>query len=131
MQRKLTALGFDTKGVDGRIGPNSRKAIRAWQAASGLTADGYMEQRLFKRLNDELFTLGALSCFLMAFIAFRLLRQESYYTQALRNIDASWIEAGLKGIQTDLPEGRFGSRKLVICALIGLGSYLLSDVYIF
>ena len=81
--------------------------------------------------NDELFTLGALSCFLMAFIAFRLLRQESYYTQALRNIDASWIEAGLKGIQTDLPEGRFGSRKLVICALIGLGSYLLSDVYIF
>jgi len=50
MQRKLTALGFDTKGVDGRIGPNSRKAIRAWQATSGLTADGYMEQRLFKRL---------------------------------------------------------------------------------
>ena len=81
--------------------------------------------------DDELITLGALSCFLMAFIAFRLLRQESYYTQALRNIDASWIEAGLKGIQTDLPEGRFGSRKLVICALIGLGSYLLSDVYIF
>ena len=50
MQRKLTALGFDTKGVDGRIGPNSRKAIRAWQAANGLTADGYIEQRLFKRL---------------------------------------------------------------------------------
>jgi len=50
MQRKLTALGFDTKGVDGRIGPNSRKAIRAWQAANGLTADGYMEQRLFRRL---------------------------------------------------------------------------------
>lgn len=50
MQQKLTDLGFDTKGVDGRIGPNSRRAIRAWQAANGLTADGYMEQRLFKRL---------------------------------------------------------------------------------
>ena len=50
MQQKLTDLGYDTQGVDGRIGPNSRKAIRAWQAANGLTADGYMEQRLFQRL---------------------------------------------------------------------------------
>jgi len=50
MQQKLTDLGYNTQGVDGRIGPNSRKAIRAWQAANGLTADGYMEQRLFKRL---------------------------------------------------------------------------------
>lgn len=50
MQQKLTDLGYSTNGVDGRIGPNSRRAIRAWQAANGLTADGYMEQRLFKRL---------------------------------------------------------------------------------
>ena len=50
MQQKLTELGFDTQGVDGRIGPNSRKAIRAWQASNGLTADGYMEQRLFRKL---------------------------------------------------------------------------------
>ena len=50
MQQKLTDLGFSTGGVDGRIGPNSRRAIRAWQAANGLIADGYIEQRLFKRL---------------------------------------------------------------------------------
>jgi len=50
MQQKLTDLGYSTNGVDGRIGPNSRRAIRAWQAANGLTADGYMEQTLFKRL---------------------------------------------------------------------------------
>ena len=50
LQQKLTDLGYATGGVDGRIGPNSRRAIRAWQAANGLTADGYMEQRLFKRL---------------------------------------------------------------------------------
>ena len=53
MQQKLTDLGFSTDGVDGRIGPNSRRAIRAWQAANGLTADGYMEQRLFKRLMSQ------------------------------------------------------------------------------
>jgi membrane-bound lytic murein transglycosylase B len=50
MQQKLTDLGFSTGGVDGRIGPNSRRAIRAWQAANGLVADGYIEQRLFQRL---------------------------------------------------------------------------------
>ena len=50
MQRKLTSLGYDTGGVDGKIGPNSRKAIRAWQSSQGLPADGYMEQTLFKRL---------------------------------------------------------------------------------
>ncbi len=53
LQQKLTDLGFSTGGVDGRIGPNSRRAIRAWQAANGLTADGYMEQRLFKRLMSQ------------------------------------------------------------------------------
>ena len=50
MQSKLTALGYDTKGADGIIGPNTRRAIRNWQAANGLTADGYIEQTLFKKI---------------------------------------------------------------------------------
>jgi membrane-bound lytic murein transglycosylase B len=50
MQSRLTQLGFSTGGVDGRVGPNTRKAIRAWQRSNGLPADGYMEQTLFKRL---------------------------------------------------------------------------------
>lgn len=50
LQRRLTALGYDTKGVDGQIGPNSRRAIRAWQKANGVPADGYVEQALFQRI---------------------------------------------------------------------------------
>jgi len=50
MQRRLTQLGYDTGGVDGQIGPNTRKAIRAWQADNGLPADGYVEQSLFRRI---------------------------------------------------------------------------------
>jgi len=50
LQKKLNALGYNVGGVDGQIGPNTRKAIRAWQKSSGLPADGYMEQSLFARL---------------------------------------------------------------------------------
>ena len=50
LQRKLNALGYNVGGIDGQIGPNTRKAIRAWQASQRLPADGYMEQTLFQRL---------------------------------------------------------------------------------
>ena len=50
MQRALTRQGFDTKGVDGQIGPNTKRAIRAWQKANGLPADGYVEQTLLARI---------------------------------------------------------------------------------
>lgn len=50
MQETLTELGYDTKGVDGMIGPATRAAIRAWQRDNGLPADGYVEQRLYQRI---------------------------------------------------------------------------------
>lgn len=50
MQRLLTRLGHDTQGVDGIIGPNSRAAIRAFQAAQGVTPDGYASAALLTRI---------------------------------------------------------------------------------
>jgi len=50
MQRALTRQGYDTKGIDGQVGPNTRRAIRAWQKANGLPADGYVEQNLLQRI---------------------------------------------------------------------------------
>lgn len=50
MQRRLTALGFDTQGVDGIIGPMSRAAIRSFQTARGLTPDGYASAALLGTL---------------------------------------------------------------------------------
>lgn len=45
MQSLLTRLGFSTGGVDGIIGPNSRKAIRSFQRSRGLTPDGYASHK--------------------------------------------------------------------------------------
>lgn len=50
MQRRLTQLGFDTKGVDGIIGPNSINAIRAFQSARGLVPDGYASSSFYETL---------------------------------------------------------------------------------
>ena len=50
LQRALTRQGFNTKGVDGQIGPNSRRAIRAWQKANGYAADGYVEKKLLAKI---------------------------------------------------------------------------------
>lgn len=50
LQDRLTRAGFTTKGVDGRIGPNTIDAVRAYQVAKGLTPDGYPSLRLLERL---------------------------------------------------------------------------------
>lgn len=50
LQRALADSGFDPGGVDGVIGPNTRSALRAWQAANDLPADGYPSARVLSLL---------------------------------------------------------------------------------
>ena len=52
-QRALAALGFDPGAPDGLVGMNTRNALRAWQKARGLTADGYLSPQVVKRLREE------------------------------------------------------------------------------
>lgn len=46
----LTAAGYDTDGTDGKIGPNTSKAIVAYQRAKGLAPDGYATLELLQTL---------------------------------------------------------------------------------
>lgn len=50
VQRRLNALGYDTAGVDGRLGPATVAAVQAWQRATGLPPDGYINADLLARL---------------------------------------------------------------------------------
>ena len=50
LQDRLTRAGFDTLGVDGKIGPNTIAAVRAFQRAKGLVPDGYASLDILKRL---------------------------------------------------------------------------------
>ena len=53
LQRRLNAQGFDTAGIDGRLGPATRAAVRAWQARQGLVPDGYISARLLEALRGQ------------------------------------------------------------------------------
>ena len=46
----LTAQGFDTQKIDGKIGPLTINAVRAFQVARGLVPDGYASPRLLEQL---------------------------------------------------------------------------------
>ena len=50
LQRRLTAKGFDTKKIDGKIGPLTINAVRAFQRSVGAVPDGYASLRLLNRL---------------------------------------------------------------------------------
>ena len=50
LQRRLTALGYSTQGVDGIVGPNTRGAIRRFQAVKGMVPDGYLSSALLAEL---------------------------------------------------------------------------------
>lgn len=41
LQKKLTAAGFDTGGVDAKMGPKTVAALKAFQKAKGLVPDGF------------------------------------------------------------------------------------------
>jgi membrane-bound lytic murein transglycosylase B len=50
LQQRLTARGFNTGGVDGRVGPMTQAAIRAYQRSVGVTPDGFPSLNLLNRL---------------------------------------------------------------------------------
>jgi lytic murein transglycosylase len=41
LQKKLTAAGFDTGGIDAKMGPKTIAAIKGWQKAHGKVPDGF------------------------------------------------------------------------------------------
>lgn len=44
LQVMLTTLGYDTKGIDGKIGANTNNALKAFQTAKGLAATGTLDE---------------------------------------------------------------------------------------
>jgi membrane-bound lytic murein transglycosylase B len=54
VQEALTALGYDAGAADGRIGPRTRAAVRAFQADTEFGVDGQVSEQLLRRLQTAL-----------------------------------------------------------------------------
>lgn len=53
VQRMLTRLGYNTRGVDGAFGGNTRRALAAWQRDEGLRASGYLTADQLRALRRD------------------------------------------------------------------------------
>ena len=53
VQRKLKELGYYTGSIDGDFGAETEKAVKAFQKANGLSADGKVGEQTLKKLNDK------------------------------------------------------------------------------
>jgi peptidoglycan hydrolase-like protein with peptidoglycan-binding domain len=53
IQRRLTRLGYNTYGADGVWGPNTRRALRQWQADEGLSVTGYITADQVRKVRVE------------------------------------------------------------------------------
>lgn len=50
LQERLTRAGYDTGGADGKVGPKTIAALRAFQRDQGMIPDGYASLEILKRL---------------------------------------------------------------------------------
>jgi peptidoglycan hydrolase-like protein with peptidoglycan-binding domain len=53
VQRDLTVLGYNTRGIDGVFGRGTRGAIRSYQQDQGLATTGYLSRTLLRRLGAD------------------------------------------------------------------------------
>lgn len=59
VQRDLTMLGFDTRGIDGIFGAGTRGAIGSWQEGEGDEASGYLTAPQIARIDEQAATRAA------------------------------------------------------------------------
>jgi peptidoglycan hydrolase-like protein with peptidoglycan-binding domain len=53
IQRRLTGLQFNTRGMDGRVGEGTRRGLASWQSARGYPATGYLNRLQHEALLKE------------------------------------------------------------------------------
>ena len=58
LQKALKNAGYYSGDVDGKIGPDSREAIRSFQCDNGLTADGVCGKQTWNKLKTHLNIAG-------------------------------------------------------------------------
>jgi peptidoglycan hydrolase-like protein with peptidoglycan-binding domain len=104
IQRNLSLLDFDPRGIDGIFGPGTRSAVRNWQQQNGFAQTGYLDADQIARLEAQAARRAA-----------QLEAAAERQRQAAEAADrAFWEETGARGDEAGLraylaryPEGLF------------------------
>jgi len=104
IQRDLTLLGFNPRGIDGIFGRGTRAAITAWQGANGHAQSGFLNR-------DQIFQLAAQgarrAAELEAEARERQIEQERQDRAFWRDTGAGSDEAGMRAYLQRFPDGIF------------------------
>ncbi|RYH01530.1 hypothetical protein EU805_12755 [Salipiger sp. IMCC34102] len=104
VQRDLTVLGFDTRGIDGIFGTGTRGAIRGWQDRTGVTETGYLTAEQIPALRAE---ARARSAELEAQAAQRRAEQERQDRALWQQTQANASQAAYSDYLEQFPDGLF------------------------
>ncbi|MGY6536577.1 MAG: peptidoglycan-binding domain-containing protein [Pararhodobacter sp.] len=106
IQRELTLLGFDPRGIDGIFGPATRSAVAAWQRHNGYEANGFLNR-------DQVFELASQAARRAAELEAEARERQA---EQERRDRAFWRESGAAGDERGLrlylerfPEGLFSA----------------------
>jgi peptidoglycan hydrolase-like protein with peptidoglycan-binding domain len=92
VQRNLSLLGYDTRGIDGIFGRGTRSAVEGWQRANRYEATGFLSREQVERIDAQAARRAAE---LEAEAAARQVEQD-------RADRAYWAETGAKGDEAGL-----------------------------
>jgi len=104
IQRNLSLLGYNPRGIDGIFGPGSRAAIKAWQRANGYDPTGYLTAQQVRAMASAAKTKADQ---LAAEAAARKAEEERRDTQYWRDTGRGASEAGLRSYLDRYPDGLF------------------------
>jgi len=106
IQGNLTALGFNTRGVDGIFGAGTRTAIGNWQVSVGRTKTGYLDAAEVRALAQQAADVEAA----------RRAEEEARTAAILRADNAFWLqqgsgrtEDGMRAYLSQYPKGQWAS----------------------
>ena len=104
IQRDLTILNFDPRGIDGIFGSGTRGAIRSWQGRNDLSVTGYLDR-------DQIFRLAQQGARRAAELEeearARAAEQERQDRQFWRDTGSGQDEVGMRAYLERFPDGIF------------------------
>ena len=104
VQRNLSLLGFDTRGIDGIFGRGTRGAITAWQRRNDYEESGYLDREQIERIDAQAARRAAE---LEAEAEARQAEQERQDRAYWADTGALGDEAGLRAYLQRYPDGLY------------------------